>query len=110
MSAQHLLGTRSQRRWKGFVRINPLGSADSLLDLVAVVGDGLDGIVLPKANGAEDVVRVGDYLDGLEGRAGPQPRSVQIIGGAPATPRGALNPSSCPPRPPRLVGNYAGAE
>ena len=110
MAGQHLLATRSKRHWKGFVRINPLGSADSLLDLVAVVGEGLDGIVLPKANGAEDVIRLGDYLDVLEVRAGLQPRSIQIIVVATETPQGVLNLSSYGQRPPRLVGITWGAE
>src|SRR5450830_39396 len=40
---------------KLFVRINPRATADALPDLAAVVGPGLDGIVLPKIDSVEDI-------------------------------------------------------
>jgi citrate lyase subunit beta/citryl-CoA lyase len=110
MAAQHLLATRGKRRWKGFVRINPLGSDDALLDLAVVVCEGLDGIVLPKSNGAQDVVRLGHYLEALEARAGLVVGSTRIIVVATETAQGTLSLSSYAQRPPRLTGITWGAE
>ena len=49
----------------------------TLDDLAAVVKPGLDGMLIPKANGAEDIARFGHYLDALEteGRHGARARS-----------------------------------
>ncbi len=49
-----------------WVRINPLYTKDSLLDLREVMRDAPDGIVLPKVHGASDVLRLGKLLDVLE--------------------------------------------
>ena len=43
------------RDWSFLVRINPLGTGLTLEDLAAVVRPGLDGILIPKVNGIEDV-------------------------------------------------------
>src|SRR5271170_5192667 len=43
---------RSERNWAFYVRVNPFDTGLALADLAAVVRPGLDGIVLPKANGA----------------------------------------------------------
>lgn len=110
MAAEQLAVTRPSRNWKGFVRINPLNSPDVLKDLAAVVGDGLDGIVLPKADGAADVVRLSNYLDVLEVRAGIAPQSIKVVVVATETAAGVLNLASYAARPPRLVGITWGAE
>lgn len=55
------------QRW---VRINPLDTADALPDLAAVVGPGLDGVMLPKITGGADVRALDHYLSALETRAG----------------------------------------
>jgi citrate lyase subunit beta/citryl-CoA lyase len=110
MAAEHLRATKARRGWKGFVRINPLGTADALRDLAQVVVDGLDGIVLPKSNGAADALRLGDYLDVLEVRAGIEPRSVKVVVVSTETAAGVLDLSSYASKPPRLVGITWGAE
>jgi citrate lyase subunit beta/citryl-CoA lyase len=46
---------RADRGVKLFVRVNPLDSADHLLDLKAIAPAAPDGIVLPKAEGAASV-------------------------------------------------------
>lgn len=61
-----------------FVRINALDSGLALDDLAAVVKPGLDGIMLPKAEGAADMARLGHYLDALEARAGMPAGRVKI--------------------------------
>ncbi len=40
------------------VRVSPLGTPDHERDVAAVAGAALDGVLLPKANGADDVRRV----------------------------------------------------
>jgi hypothetical protein len=50
--------------------INPFDTGLTLDDLSAVVRPGLDGVMVPKANGAADIVRIGHYLDALETRSG----------------------------------------
>jgi hypothetical protein len=62
-----------------FVRVNPLDSGLTLADLADVAIPGLAGIVLPKANGAGDVVRLGLYLDALETARGLTVGSTRIV-------------------------------
>lgn len=110
MVAKHLKDTRGSRKWKAFVRINPLNTPDSLLDLAAVVTEGLDGIVLPKSDGADDVRQLGAYLDVLEVRAGMVLQSVKIVVVSTETPAGVLNLTSYASKPSRVVGITWGAE
>jgi citrate lyase subunit beta / citryl-CoA lyase len=62
-----------------WVRINPLTTSDALEDLAAVVSGRPVGILLPKAEGPEDVVRLGHYLDALEAREGIPIGSTAIM-------------------------------
>jgi len=110
LAAAHLADTRQTRRWKGFVRINPLTTPESMQDLVAIVAPGLDGIVLPKADGAEDVIRLGHYLDALEVAAGLSPLSIRIVVVATETAKAVLNMSSYGQTSARLEGLTWGAE
>lgn len=110
MAAEYLSATKGKRPWKSFVRINPLSSPHSLKDLAAVVAEGIDGIVLPKADGVEDVVCLSHYLDVLEVRAGIEPQSIKVVVVATETAVGVLNLASYASRPSRLVGITWGAE
>ncbi|MFY9329462.1 MAG: CoA ester lyase [Georgfuchsia sp.] len=110
LAATYLSDTCGRRKWQGFVRINPLSSSEALLDLAAVVAPGLDGVVLPKADGAEDVIRLGAYLDALEIRAGMKIGTVRIVVVATETAKGMLNLHSYAQRIHRLVGLTWGAE
>lgn len=110
MAAEFLAATRSQRQWAGYVRVNPLDSEDLLADLEGVVGPGLDGVVLPKANGAADVIRLGEQIGRLEQRAGLVPGAVRVVVVATETAAGVLNLGSYAQRPARLVGLTWGAE
>jgi len=69
-------GTRTAQLW---VRINPLDTEMALDDLAAVVAHAPDGIMLPKANGPEDCVRLSHYLDALETQHGVERGSVGIL-------------------------------
>ena len=69
-------GNRNPQLW---VRINPLDSGLSDIDLAAVVGGAPDGIMLPKANGHDDVRALSDRLDVLEAKHGLEHGSIKII-------------------------------
>ena len=69
-------GARTSRLW---VRINPLDTEYALADLAAVVRAGPDGIMLPKAHGPAEVLRLSHYLDALEAQAGLEAGSVGIL-------------------------------
>ena len=93
-----------------FVRVNSLDTGLTPADLASVVMPGLDGIVLPKSNGAHDVVRLGHYLDALEARAGIADGHVRILVVSTETPVAMFNLGSYAPPHPRLTGLTWGAE
>ena len=105
-----LLDDRAPRDWLFFVRINPLGTGLTDDDLAAVVKPGLDGILLPKANGAEDVATVAARLDRLEAAAGIAAGTVRIAAVSTETPRAMFNLGSYAPAHPRLLALTWGAE
>lgn len=59
-------GVRRSELW---VRMNPI-SEGGIDDLVAIVRGAPDGIMVPKVDGPEDLIRVGHCLDALERRDG----------------------------------------
>jgi citrate lyase subunit beta / citryl-CoA lyase len=73
-----LLAAGGPRDWRFFVRINALDTGLALTDLAAVVRPGLDGVLVPKSNGAQDIERIGYYLDALEESAGIAVGTVKI--------------------------------
>lgn len=85
----------TSRLW---VRINALDTAEVLADLAAIVGGRPDGIMLPKADGPQDVARLGHYLDALEAREGLPVGTVRILPVATETARA-----------PFALGDYAKA-
>lgn len=105
-----LLDDTSARDWAFFVRVNPFDTALTLTDLEAVVKPGLSGILLPKADGAQDVVRLGEMLDRLEAERGLTPGSVKIAVVATETPKAMFNLGSYAPAHPRLAALTWGAE
>lgn len=105
-----LLDDPAPRSWQFFVRINPLGTGLTETDLAAVVKPGLDGILLPKADGAQDVATIAAMLDKLEAKAGLPAGSVRIAVVSTETPRAMFNLGSYAPAHPRLVALTWGAE
>jgi citrate lyase subunit beta/citryl-CoA lyase len=69
----------SKRKSQLWVRINPLDSGLALTDLAAIVAVHPDGLMLPKANGPEDVLKLSHYLDALEAQAGVPMQSIKIL-------------------------------
>ena len=105
-----LLDDRSQRDWSFFVRVNPFDTGMTFDDLAAVVKPGLDGLLIPKANGAAAIARIGEELDRLEAKAGMTQGSVKIAVVATETPLAMFNLGSYTPPHPRLVALTWGAE
>lgn len=89
--SQRPRGRRASQIW---VRINPLDTDDAALDLAAVLAASPDGIVLPKAEGPDDVARLSRQLD-----AGDPSASIGILPVASET-------ASAPFR----LGDYSGAK
>jgi citrate lyase subunit beta/citryl-CoA lyase len=104
------LDDQGPRQWSAFVRVNALDSGLALDDMVAVVRPGLDGIVLPKANGAADAAQVSWYLDALEAAAGMARGSVRIMVVATETPAAMFNLGSYGAPLARLCALTWGAE
>ena len=105
-----LLDDVAARDWSFFVRVNPFDTGLTLGDLAAVVKPGLDGILVPKADGAADIDRIGHYLDALEEKAGMPAGAVKIAVVATETPAAMFALGSYAPAHPRLVALTWGAE
>ncbi len=105
-----LLTIDSPRDWRFFVRVNPFDTGLTLPDLAAVVRPGLDAILVPKVDGAEDILRIGHYLDVLERIAGMPVGATGVVVVATETPRAMFALGSYAPAHPRLVGLTWGAE
>lgn len=89
---------REQRHIQLWVRINPLDTDLALGDLAAVAQGAPDGIMLPKADGPADVLRLSHNLEALEAQAGIETGSIRIL---PVATETAIAPFQ--------LGNYAGA-
>ena len=98
------------REWSFLVRINPLGSALTLDDLAAVIRPGLDGILIPKVNGIEDVDLIAHYVDALEVAAGVTPGHVKLLVVATETPAAMIGFNGYARKNPRLVAMTWGGE
>ena len=104
------LGLAGEVAPKLFVRVNPLDTGLTGIDLEAVVRAGLAGILVPKANGAQDIATIAALIGPLEERAGLAPGSVRIAVVATETPLAMFNLGSYTPSHPRLVALTWGAE
>jgi citrate lyase subunit beta / citryl-CoA lyase len=96
--------------WSFFVRVNALDTGLTLDDMAAVVKPGLDALLIPKANGAADVERVGHYLDALEARAGMPPGGIKLSIVATETAKAMFALASYTPAHTRLIAMTWGAE
>jgi citrate lyase subunit beta / citryl-CoA lyase len=105
-----LLDDHAPRAWAFFVRVNPFDTGMTFDDMAAVVKPGLDGLLIPKADGAPDIVRIGEELDRLEAAAGMAIGTVKIAVVSTETANAMFNLGSYTPAHPRLVGLTWGAE
>jgi citrate lyase subunit beta/citryl-CoA lyase len=104
------LDDRSPRAWSSFVRVNALDTGLTLDDLAAVVKPGLNGVLIPKADSAQDVVRIAHYLDALETKAGMTAGEIRIAVVATETAKAMFALGSYTPAHPRLAALTWGAE
>jgi citrate lyase subunit beta/citryl-CoA lyase len=98
------------RDWSFLVRINPFGTGLTLEDLAAVVRPGLDGILIPKVNGAQDIELISNYVDVLEVAAGVPSGHVKLLVVATETPAAMIGFASYATPSRRLVAMTWGAE
>lgn len=101
---------KGPREWSFWVRVNPLDTGMTAEDLKAVVRPGLDGIVLPKSNGGQDLATVSAMIDPLEAQAGMPAGHVKIVVVATETAAAMFNLGSYAPAHPRLAALTWGAE
>ena len=92
-----------------FVRIHQCGSDEMAADLDAVVRPGLDGLVLAKVEGVDDVLQVDAKLRQLEKAGGLQLGHVQLLATVESA-RGLTRAPSIAAACPRLMGLMFGAE
>lgn len=92
-----------------FVRINAIGHARMDADLEAVVRPGLDGLVLPKVETAEEVLKVEAIVREREPALKIERDSVKLLI-AIESPKGLLNAPAIAACSPRVVGLMFGAE
>lgn len=105
------LDSRPDRtRQQLWVRINPLATDQALPDLAAIVGGAPDGILLPKPDGAGDIVLLDHYLTALEAREGLPLGAIRIIPVATETARAVFALGSYAGSSARLAGLTWGAE
>ncbi len=108
--AAKLLDDSSPRPFAFFVRVNALDTDLALADLASIVKPSLDAIMVPKANGAEDLVRFGHYLDAFETKAGMKQGVIKLAVVATETAKAMFALGSYAPAHPRLVALTWGAE
>src|SRR5712692_6349830 len=92
-----------------FVRVNAIGHQRMDADLEAVLRPGLDGLVLPKVETAEEVLKVESVLKTREPERKIARGSVRLLV-AIESPRGLLNAPAIAAASSRVVGLMFGAE
>ncbi len=92
-----------------FVRVHGGGSSHLDNDLRTVVREGLQGLVLPKVQGPEDVLQMHRWLEGHEAKAGIPSGGVRLLATIESA-RGLVQAPAIASATPRLVGIMFGAE
>jgi citrate lyase subunit beta/citryl-CoA lyase len=100
----------AERRPRLWVRINPLENG-GLPDTAVVVRAVPDGLVVPKANGPADLLRLSHWLDALEARDDLPAGRIRLLAVATETATAVLGLGDYARQPvPRLAGLTWGAE
>ena len=92
-----------------FVRVHDAGSSELDADLQAIARAGLQGLVLPKVQGPEDVLQMCRWLDRHETRAGIPSGGVRLLATIESA-RGLVQAPAIASVTSRLVGLMFGAE
>jgi citrate lyase subunit beta/citryl-CoA lyase len=101
---------RAARRPRIWVRINPL-DGEGLTDAAAIVRAGPDGLVVPKVDGPDDLLRLSHWLDALEARDGLPPGAIRLLAVATETAAAVLRLAEyASVKVPRLAALTWGAE
>jgi citrate lyase subunit beta / citryl-CoA lyase len=107
---ERLLSSSRAPSMQHWVRINGITTQESLQDLAAVVSAAPDGIILPKAENADSVLRLSRCLDALEAQSGID-KKIAVMPITMETARATFELRSfLSPVPIRLVGLTWGAE
>lgn len=106
--ARHL--AQAARPVPQWVRINPARSAQALSDINAVIAARPDGIMLPKAESAEDLWRVDHWLEALEAAHGHRAGAIALLPIVTERARAVLGLGSWGRLPGRVAGLTWGAE
>jgi citrate lyase subunit beta/citryl-CoA lyase len=104
-----MLVQRAEGRARLWVRVNPLDGPHTLSDLVAVMPARPGGVMLPKAEGRQDVERLDHYLSALEVANGIPAGSTPVIALVTET-AGSMFHTGDYAGAPRLVAMSWGAE
>jgi len=107
--AEALGRERLRRSPARFVRINAIGHERMAADLGAVLRPGLDGLVLPKVETPEEVLKVDAILKEREPAVKVERGSVKFLV-AVESPRGLLNAPAIAASTDRVIGLMFGAE
>ncbi|MBI2209926.1 MAG: CoA ester lyase [Deltaproteobacteria bacterium] len=107
--AEALGRERLRRSPARFVRINAIGHERMAADLEAVLRPGLDGLVLPKVETPEEVLKVDAILKEREPAVKVERGSVKFLV-AIESPRGLLNAPAIAASTARVIGLMFGAE
>jgi citrate lyase subunit beta/citryl-CoA lyase len=107
---RNTLATRDAAGPQLWVRINPLDSADALLDLAAIVAVRPHTLVVPKVSNAAELTTLNAYLDALEIREAVPRGEILTVPVATETAAAMFNLGSYVPGTPRLAGLTWGAE
>ena len=101
---------KEKNRQSIWVRINPVGSADFVADMAAVVASAPAGLIVPKPDGPQDLLTLDAHLITLETQAGLPQRSIRLLPVATETPAAVLSLQDYRSPPPRLAALSWGAE
>jgi citrate lyase subunit beta/citryl-CoA lyase len=101
---------KDENRQSIWVRINPVGSADFISDIEAVVACAPAGLIVPKPDGPQDLLKLDAHLITLETKAGLVQRSIKLLPVATETPTAVLSLQDYRSPPPRLAALSWGAE
>jgi citrate lyase subunit beta/citryl-CoA lyase len=101
---------REKNRQAIWVRINPVGSADFVADMAAVVAARPAGLIVPKPDGPQDLLTLDAHLITLETQAGLPQRAIQLLPVATETPTAVMSLHDYRSPPPRLAALSWGAE
>jgi citrate lyase subunit beta/citryl-CoA lyase len=105
LARAHQMGPTPAR----YVRINAIGHQRMVDDLAAVMVAGLEGLLLPKVESADQIRLVASLLDEREPRCGLGAGAVRLMV-AIESPRGLMQAHAIATASPRVIGLMFGAE